>query len=140
MKEMIVHHGRQGVVGGGHRVHVASEVEIDRFKGSGLGVPSTRSASFDAKGGSHGGLTYCGGCCSTKVMHSLGEADRGGGLAFPKGSGCHGSDKDVLGGRALVESRDSFKFDFGDEFAVRLEEVRSDPHECCDIRDWPQSG
>ena len=127
-------------MGGGHGVHVAGEVEVDRLEGSGLGVPSTRSTSFDAKGGPHGRLTYCGGCCSTEVMHSLGQADRGGGLAFPKGSRCHGGDKDVLGGRALLKSGDSFKFDFGDEFTVGLEEVRSDPHECCDVRDWLQSG
>ncbi len=121
--EMVVEHGRQHVVGGGHGVHVAGEVEVQRLEGHCLAVAPARRASLDAEGGAHRCLADGDGGALGDVAHGLAETERRGRLALAQRSGGDGRDDDVPGAGPIGERVDGVQAHLGHVLAVRLEQV-----------------
>ena len=73
--EVVVEHGREDVVRGGHRVHVAGEVEVERLEGDGLAVAAAGGSALDPEGRPHRRLADGDGGALGDVAHRLAEAE-----------------------------------------------------------------
>ena len=117
--EVIVHHGREQVVGLGHGVHVADEVQVDVLRRHHLRPSGAGAAAFDAEIGPQRRFPDAEDGPLAQVPQGVGQADRGGGLADPLGRGGHGADEhQVTVGLALAGGQ-LINRDLGDEMPVR---------------------
>ncbi len=125
--EVVVEHGGEGVVGGGDRMHVAGQVEVERLERRGLAVAAAGGASLDPEGGTHRRLSDGGRGPGADVGHALGQTDGGGGLAFAQRGRGDGRHHHVLGLRSVGQVGDGIELDLGHELAVGLEQIGGDP-------------
>ena len=103
--EVVVHHGGQEVVGGGHRVQVPGEVEIEVLERDDLAVPAASGAALDAEGRAHGGLADGDGGLPPDAGQRLAQADRRGRLALAERCRGHRGHDDVAGTGSLGPAR-----------------------------------
>ena len=69
-------------MGGGYRVHVAGQVEVEQLHWDDLAVTAPRCATLDAESWPHGRLADGDGGSLADVTETLPEADGSGGLAL----------------------------------------------------------
>ena len=138
--EVVVDDGRQRVVGGRHRVHVAGQVEVERLERRGLAVAAAGRSALDAEGRTHRRLPDGGGGPLADVGHPLGEADGRRRLALAERGGGDGGDHDVAGPGPVGQCVDGVEGDLGHVAAVGLEEVLVDPHGCGHVGDREERG
>ena len=94
--DMVVDHRAEEVVGGGNRVHIAGEVEVDVLHRDDLGIPAAGGAALDAEDRAEGRFPQGEDRLFPEPGHRLAEADRRGGLAFAGRGGVDGGDEDQL--------------------------------------------
>ena len=139
---MVVNHCGQQVVGRGHGVEVAGQVQVQLLHGDNLRVATTCGTALDAEGRAHCGLTQSQRSLAAGLCEALCEGDGGRGLAFAKRGRGHRSHHNVLGAAlagglcvgAFVEQN------LGDVLAVGLEAIFADAALCCDLANRPQIG
>jgi hypothetical protein len=88
--EMVVHQGRQQVVGRRHRMEVPGQVQVEQLHGHHLAVTATRRPPLDAEGGTHGRLAQGERGPLAQVGHGLAQADGGRGLSLAQRGGGDG--------------------------------------------------
>src|SRR5256885_1111840 len=132
--DVVVDHRGQQVVGRGHGVEVAGQVEVEALHGHDLAVAATRGAAFDAERRAHRRLADGDDGALADVAERIAQADRRRRLAFAKRCRRNGRDDDVLRLRAVLQLIDRLELDLGDVVAVRLEQVRADAHSGRDVR------
>ena len=106
-------------MGGGDRVDVSGEVEIDIPHGVDLRVSPSGGSPFDSEGRADGGLPEGPHDVLSETSQSLDKADGGDGLPLPGGSGRDSRDHDQLSVLAVLVLVDDVQGHFGDIFAVR---------------------
>ena len=79
-------------------------------------------------------------CLLADVLHRHAETDRRGGLALAERRRRDRRDDDVLGLGAVGELVDGLQPDLGQLVAVRLEQMRADPHLRGDLGERQQRG
>ena len=96
--DVVVDHGRQGVVGGGDCVEVPGKVQVDVFHGDDLGVAAAGGAAFDAHDWAEGGFPdgYDGGAAGGP--DGVGKPDEDGGFTFTGWGGGNAGDEDEFAG------------------------------------------
>ncbi len=73
VQEMSFEHGREQVVGGGDRVEVAREVEVQILHRDDLGVPAARGSALDPEDRAHGRLAQAEHGILADVAETLGQ-------------------------------------------------------------------
>ena len=126
--QMVVDHRRQQVVGGGDRVEVAGEVQVEQLHRDHLAVAAAGGAALDAEGRAHRRLAQADGRLLADVLHRHAETDRRRGLALAERRRRDRGDHDVLGLRSVGELVDRLEPDLGQLVAVRLEQMGPDAH------------
>ena len=89
---MVVHHGRQQIVGRSNGVEVAGEVQVDLLHGQHLRIAAARSAALHAEYRAQRGLTQRQHGLFAQYGHAVGQAYADGGLALSgrgRIDGCH---------------------------------------------------
>ena len=138
--EVVVHHGGQEVVGGGHCVKVPGEVEIEGLERDDLAVPAAGGATLDAEGRAHGGLADGNRRLQPDAGQRLAQAHRRGRLALAERCRGDRGDDDVAGTGSLVQRAHGVEAHLGDVRTVRFEQVRPDAHLRSNVGDWEQRG
>ena len=111
--EVGIEHGRAQVVGGGDRMHVAGQVQVEQLHRHDLAVAAAGRAALDAERRPHRGLADGDGGRRADVLERLAEADRRGGLALSEWGRRDGGDHDVLGPRPIGHGLDGVEADLG---------------------------
>ena len=138
--EVVVHHGGQQVVGGGHGVQVAGEVEVQILERDDLAVPAAGRAALDPEGRAHGGLADGDRGLTTDAGQGLAESDRRGRLPLPERGRRDGGHDHVVGPGPVGQRGDRVEAHLGDVGAVGLEQLGTDPHLCGDLGDREERG
>ena len=94
--EAVIHHGRQEVVGGGHGMDIASEMEVDFITGHHLGSPSSGGSAFHPEDRTQGGLPQSGRGLLAQSVQGIHQTDGRRGLALSGRSRRHGCHHDQL--------------------------------------------
>jgi hypothetical protein len=140
--EVVVHDGGQQVVGGGHGVEVAGQVQVDPLHRHDLAVPTTGRAALDPERRPHRRLAEVHHRPRTAEDQPLGEPDARRGLALAQRGGRDRGDHDVL--RSALRTRrhavEHGEIDLGDAATVVLEMLLSDADVGRDVGDGTQGG
>ena len=138
--DVVVHHGRQEVVGRRNRVQISRQVQIQALERDHLAVPAARRTALDPEGRPHGWLPNGDGGLPPDAGQGLPDPDRRRGLALPEWRGGHGRDDDVAGPRSISQGLHGVEADFGDIAAIGLEKPGLDAHLCGDVGHGAQRG
>ncbi len=84
---MVIHHGGDEVIGGGDRVHVAGEVQIDVLHRDDLRVAAACRAALHAEHRAEGRLAQREAGVIALQPQRVGQTDGNGGLALRRASG-----------------------------------------------------
>ncbi|CAB4852479.1 unannotated protein [freshwater metagenome] len=128
--EVVVDHRRQQVVGRGHCMEVAGEVQVQQLHRDHLAVAATGGTALDTERRAHRGLTQADDGLLADVLHRLAKAHRGGGLPFAEWRRGDGRNHHVFGLRATAQLIDRFQTDLGHIVAMLFEQMRPDTHLC----------
>jgi hypothetical protein len=96
VEQVVVQAGREQVVGTGHRVEVAGEVEVDVVGRHHLGAPAAGPAALDPEAGAEGRLPEGDHRAPADPAEGLAEPDGHGGLAVAGRRGSDGRDEDEV--------------------------------------------
>ena len=132
--QVVVDHRRQQVVGGGHGVEVAGEVEVEQLHRDHLAVATARRPTLDAERRPHRRLPQREHGVLADVLHRLAEPHRSGRLALTERRRRDRRDHHVLALRAVAQLVDRVEPDLGEVGAVRLQQVFADTHLGGDLR------
>ncbi|MQM39060.1 hypothetical protein KBTX_03082 [wastewater metagenome] len=138
--EVVVDHRREQVVGGGDRMDVAGEVEVDPLHRHHLAVAAAGGPALDPEGRPHGGLADRNGGGTPDVVQPLGEADGGGGLTLAEGRGRDRRDHHVTPPGPVRHRADGVEIQLGDAPAVGLDTGARHAHAPGDLLDRPEPG
>ena len=138
VEQMSIEHGGAHVVSCGHRVHVASQVEVELFHRNDLAVATSCGASLDAKRWAHRWLADRDGGLATNVAETLAKAHRGCCLTFAEGCGRYCRHHHVLGLGAIGHCGDGIERDLGCDLAIGLEEFVGDASSIGNLSQRPQ--
>ena len=116
--DVVVHHGRQQVVGGADGVEVAGEVEVDVLHRHHLGVAAAGGAALDAEAGAEARLAQRHDGLLADQVEAVAEADGGGGLALARRRRRDRRNQDQLAVRAPLQRADVVEGDLGLVVAV----------------------
>ena len=133
--EVVVHHGRQEVVGRRHGMQVAGQVEVEVLEGDHLAVAASGGAALDPEGGAHGGLADGDGGLPPDAGQGLAEADRRRRLALAERRRGDRGHHHVAGPRPVRQGVDGIEAHLGDVAAVGLEELGRYAHLCRNVGD-----
>ena len=131
---------RAHVVGRGHGMHVAGEMEVERLHRHDLAVTATGGPALDAEGGTHRRLANGDGGRLADVVECLAETDGGGGLALAERSGGDRRDDDVGRSGMFGHSVDGIERDLGCATPVRLEQIDGDVRPLGDLVERSEFG
>ncbi len=138
--EVVVHHGRQEVVGRGDGVEVAGQMEVQGLERDHLAVATSGGSPLDPEGRAHRRLPECDRGPAPDAGHGLTETDRRGRLALPQGGRGDRGDHDVSCAWPAGQRVDGVEVDLRDVMAVRLEQVGIEAHLLRDVRNRAQRG
>ena len=136
---MVIQHGSQQVVGSADGVEVAGEVEVDILHRDDLRIAAAGRAALDAEDRAEGRLTQSDKDVLAELAHTVGQADRRGGLAFACGGGVDGGDEDELTLRVGLFLQDAV-VDLGLILAVLLQILLVDARGLGDLSDGLHGG
>ena len=140
MEKMVVHHGGEQVVGGGHRVHVAGQVKGDPVEGDQRAPAAAGRAAFDAEGRAHRALPEGDHGPPADPAQTVAQADGGHRLALAERGGRDRGDHHVTGPPVLGKRIERLQTDLGDALSVRFEQLWPDPRLCGDVADGARRG
>ena len=138
--EVVVEEGRGQVVGRGHGVHVAGQVEVDVLHGQDLAVAAAGRAALDAEDRPEGRLADGDRGAHADAVEALREADGRGRLALAERRRGDGGDEDLAAvGRSARRSQD-VEADLGLVRPVELELLGQQPKLGADVGDRAHRG
>ena len=123
VEQVGVEHGRAHVVGCGHRVHVAGEVEVEQLHGHHLAVAAAGRAPFDAERRPQGGLANGDSGPLVDVAEPLAQPHGCGGLALAQRGGSDGRHHYVAGPGPVGQRLDGVQADLGRSRPVGLQHL-----------------
>ena len=132
--QMVVEHRRQHVVRRRHGVHIARQMEVERFHRDCLAVAATGCTALDAERRTHRGLTDGDRGALADVVHGLAKTDRRRGLAFAERRRSDCGDHHVLRLGTIGQLGDGVKLDLRDPLAVEQSWLNS--HAFGDFGNW----
>jgi rRNA processing protein Krr1/Pno1 len=138
--DVVVEGGRKQVVGDADGVEVAREVQVDVLHGHHLGIAAAGRAALDAEARAQGRFPDAQGGLAAQAVQGVGQADGGGGLAFPGRGGGDGGDQDQLADRIVLDLLVEVERDLGLGLAVRFDGLRIDAELGGDLIDGQHGG
>ncbi len=119
--DVVVDHGGEEVVRRRDGVEIAGEMQIDVLHRHDLGVAAAGRAPLHAERGTKRWLAQAEHRLLADVVERVGQAHRGGGLAFSRGRGRDRRDQDQLAVGAALERLDVVHRNLGLEVAIGIE-------------------
>jgi hypothetical protein len=136
--QVVVEHGGEQVVGAGHGVQVAGEVEVDALHRRHLRPSAAGGAALHAEAGSERGLAEADHRPRAAGVQRVAEADGGGGLALARRRRGDAGDEHELALRLGPLLGHEVERDLGLVRAVGLQRPFRDPGARRDLADRPQ--
>ena len=137
--DVVVDHRREQVVRSSDGVHVTGQVQVQSFHRDDLAVAAAGGSALDAERRAHRGLANRNGRALADMRQSLPQADGRGCLALSQRRRGDRGDDNVFGLGPVLELVDRVELDLRHVMAVRLEQVRPDPHPGRDLGHRQQS-
>ena len=122
--QVVVEHGREQVVGGGHGVEVTGEVQVQGLHREHLAEAGAGRAALDAERRTHRRLAQGERGAVPELVQPLGETHRRRRLPLTEGCRRDRRDDDVAGARPVREVLLGGEVDLGDVVAVRFQPVQ----------------
>src|SRR5829696_6237068 len=131
--DVVIHHGGKQVVGGGDRVYVAGQVQIEHLHRHHLAVAAARGAALDPEHRPHRSLPHCYRRRLANVLESLSEPHGGRRLPLAQGSRRYGRYDHVLRPWTILQFLYRTQLDLGYALAIGLQQVLPDAYGGGDI-------